>query len=342
MHARYCKYFELVGLFCDGGSIHVTAASQKVNLMAVAMEVLESLFTRLVATISDKQLKVPSRRAAAVSHLKECLAAIRDPAAEEKLLNKDELKPQLCALAHMVSPTEFELTDVNDSVTLAAKVQKDTDAQANNPMLKAFLISKAGGVLFQLAQDYINKKSSDVTLAAKLAIVKQMEKQDLDVRDAEDMKSFIMWQTETDALKLNIPNKRRNGDNELRDAYSAMVQKQTTMLESKVRKFQIKKIENIVTGATDGVLFLRSFNIAKDADDPLETPGGANPHEAKDKELVKLMAFKSDNVADNCKAYVLSRMVSVVGGAVNVAAVIAVVVVVEIVVIIALVVGIHS
>jgi hypothetical protein len=239
MHARYCKYFELVGLFCDGGSIHVTAASQKVNLMAVAMEVLESLFTRLVATISDKQLKVPSRRAAAVSHLKECLAAIRDPAAEEKLLNKDELKPQLCALAHMVSPTEFELTDVNDSVTLAAKVQKDTDAQANNPMLKAFLISKAGGVLFQLAQDYINKKSSDVTLAAKLAIVKQMEKQDLDVRDAEDMKSFIMWQTETDALKLNIPNKRRNGDNDLRDAYSAMVQKQTTMLESKVRKFQI-------------------------------------------------------------------------------------------------------
>jgi hypothetical protein len=101
-----------------------------------------------------------------------------------------------------------------------------------------------------------------------------------------------------------------------------------------------------VTGATDGVLFLRSFNIAKDADDPLETPGGANPHEAKDKELVKLMAFKLDTVADNCKAYVLSRMVSVVGGAVgvdvNVAAVIAVVVVVEIVVIIALVVGINS
>ena len=104
MHARYCKYFELVGLFCDGGSIHVTAASQKVNLMAVAMEVLESLFTRLVAAISDKQLKVPSRRAAAVSHLKECLAAIRDPAAEEKLLNRYELKPQLlCSGAYGIT-----------------------------------------------------------------------------------------------------------------------------------------------------------------------------------------------------------------------------------------------
>ena len=61
-HARYCKYSDLAGLFCDGGNVHLIAAKQSVNLNAIVMEVLESLFARLYSAINDKALKITAKR----------------------------------------------------------------------------------------------------------------------------------------------------------------------------------------------------------------------------------------------------------------------------------------
>ena len=61
-HARYCKYSDLAGLFCDGGNVHVIAAKQSIDFNAIVVEVLESLFAWLYSAINDKALKITAKR----------------------------------------------------------------------------------------------------------------------------------------------------------------------------------------------------------------------------------------------------------------------------------------
>ena len=245
-HTRYCKYPELAGLFCEGGSIHATAATQKVDLMSVAMEVLESLFARLTAEINECDLKVGAKREAAVVHLKECLGALQDSSVLQRIINKDELAPQMSVMSHLTSPKDFPLRDVSDSVGKAATVRSDSIAQAASPLLKSFLISKSGSALFTLAENLVKKKSDELTVAEELEAVKMKAMDAVDIDDPGQVTAFIDWKNSLEAMKSKLGQNKRSG-NELKDTWQAMMKTVTTMVTDSVHQLQRKKLEKAMS-----------------------------------------------------------------------------------------------